>query len=160
MPEIRRAYPAALLVVAGSGALAESIERRITTLGLGQAVRLVGDVHGAELVNWIRSADLCVVPTQRPEPFGLATVEALACGTPVVATPSGASPELLEPLDPRLVLPGLRPADIARGIDGVLADSDLISTVRAKARAHVVPRFGWDRIADAWAEIYTEFEAS
>jgi glycosyltransferase involved in cell wall biosynthesis len=155
MPEILRTNPSAMLVVAGSGAEAKAVQHQIEALGVRQSVRLVGDLEGADLVNWIRCADLCVVPTQRPEPFGLSTVEALACGTPVVATPAGASRELLDPLDPRLILPGLLPADIARGVASAAGDSDLMTAVRATARSYVYPRYGWDQVVDSWAEIYS-----
>jgi len=157
MPAILGAYPNALLAIAGSGGEADLVEREIEAHGVRRAVRLLGDLKGDDLVNWMRCVDLCVVPTQRPEPFGLATVEALACGTPVVATPAGASGELLEPLDPRLVLPGLRPEDIARGICQAIGDQELMSDVRARARASVHPRFSWNEVASRWAQIYRDF---
>jgi glycosyltransferase involved in cell wall biosynthesis len=156
MPAVLAELPGAMLVIAGNGAERPRIEARIAELRCGDAVRLLGDLGGEALVGWMRTADLCVMPTQRPEPFGLTTVEALACGTPVVVTPGGASPELLSGLDARLVLDGAGPATMARGICRVAQDAELLASVRARARAHVHPRFSWETVADRWAEIYRE----
>jgi glycosyltransferase involved in cell wall biosynthesis len=154
MVEIRAALPTARLDVAGDGVLREELEREVATLGLGDAVRLLGRIDEDELVRRYRDADLVVMPTQELEGFGLTTAEALACGTPVVATPVGANPELLEPLDGALVADGTDAGAIARVVLGTLADRARLRAARAGARARVSPAMGWDAIAARYLELY------
>ena len=78
----------------------------------------------SELRDWYRAADLVVLPTVAYEGFGMVTAEALATGTPVVGTPVGATPELLEPLDPRLVAAGSDPDALAAAIRNAFTFAD------------------------------------
>ncbi|HWH94547.1 MAG TPA: glycosyltransferase family 4 protein [Baekduia sp.] len=160
MPEILTQVPGARLVIAGAGALAGRIAARVDALGLRERVLLAGRVSDGDLLGWYRAADLVVIPTQELEGFGLATAEALACGTPVVATPAGANGELLTPLSPRLVADGTAPADIARAVIAVLADPALLAAVAARARAHVHPAMSWDALAARHLRLYAQLAAA
>jgi glycosyltransferase involved in cell wall biosynthesis len=142
MPAIRTARPDARLVVAGAGALAAPLRAQARTLGLLESVTFPGFVPEADLSALYGAADLSVVPSQSLEGFGLVTLESLACGTPVVGTPVGATPELLAPLDPALVLDGASPDAIGRGILRVLARDDA-PALRARCRAHT-KAYTWD----------------
>ena len=71
---------------------------------------------GRRAPSWYRAADLVVVPSLAHEGFGLVTAEALASGTPVVGSPVGATPELLEPIEPRLVATGTSAAALGDAI--------------------------------------------
>lgn len=62
-----------------------------------RGVRSFGMVDGEKKLDLLRHAQVMLFPVIWEEPFGLAVVEALACGTPVVATPRGALPEILTP---------------------------------------------------------------
>jgi glycosyltransferase involved in cell wall biosynthesis len=63
---------------------------------LDDDVRYIGEVDEPEKLRLLRQATALVNPISWPEPFGLVMVEALACGTPVLAFPSGAAPEIVE----------------------------------------------------------------
>jgi len=63
---------------------------------LGGPVEYVGEVGGADKLALLAEATCLLNPIAWPEPFGMVMVESLACGTPVVATPSGAAPEIVE----------------------------------------------------------------
>jgi glycosyltransferase involved in cell wall biosynthesis len=151
---LRREHRGVRLAIAGEGALREPIAQQIGSAGLGDRVTLLGRISEQELVRRYRSADLVVMPTQRLEGFGLTTAEALACGTPVLGTPVGATPELLAPLDPALVSDDASPAGIARALDGLLGDRGRLAELRRGTRARVAPAMGWDAIAARYLEIY------
>ena len=138
------------LVVVGGGLLTDELRRLSSDLGLDGRVRFAGRVAEGELPDWYRAADLFVLPTVAYEGFGMATVEALASGTPVVGTPVGATPELLEPLDPRLVSRGSDPDSLAVAIEGALAFVD--DDFRARCREYALERFDWNRVTDGWEE--------
>jgi glycosyltransferase involved in cell wall biosynthesis len=138
------------LAVVGGGLLTSELRRLASELGVDGRVRFVGAVNEDELRDWYRAADLFVLPTVAYEGFGMVTVEALASGTPVVGTSAGATSELLEPLDPRLVTPASDPQWLAAAIQQVLAFVD--DDFRARCRRYAEARFDWARIMPAWEE--------
>lgn len=160
MPAILAAYPNALLAVAGTGGEESRARAAVERLGLGSRVLLLGRVSDEELVRCYRSADLSIMPTQELEGFGLATAEALACGTPVVGTPVGATPEILAPLDPRLVTADRSAPSIARGVIVVLSDPTLLDRVRHGARPRVHPGMSWPTIAERFREEYARLASA
>lgn len=145
MPEVRRSIPAVRLMIAGDGPIRSELEAQVTRLGLGDRVLFAGFVPDGVLPEYYRAADLAVLPTRQLEGFGLMTVEALACGTPVVGTPVGATPEILGSLDPGLVLADSTPEAIAAGIVRFLEGHS--ADIRQRARRHVLARYCWDSVA-------------
>lgn len=140
------------VVIAGSGRGLDLVQLR-ARLGLEATVDLLGRVSEEDLLLWYRAADLFVLPTVAYEGFGLATAEALASGTPVVGTEVGATPELLEPLDPRLVARGTDPRTLAAAIrSGLeLATPALRERCRAYAEARLSPHAvlpKWERVLE------------
>jgi glycosyltransferase involved in cell wall biosynthesis len=73
----------------------EYFERRVKPL-LGGDVEYVGEVGGDAKLDLLAGATCLLNPIAWPEPFGMVMIEALACGTPVVATPCGAAPEIVD----------------------------------------------------------------
>ena len=132
MPAILRSLPRARLAIAGTGSSDSLLRARVTQLALEDRVRFVGRISDSDLVNSYRTADLVVMPSQALEGFGLTTAEALACGTPVVGTPIGATPELLARIDPVLVASDASPEGIAAAVVAVLSDSGRVAAIRRK----------------------------
>lgn len=136
------------LAVAGSGSLEAALRRRSEELEIAGRVRFLGRVSDAELVDWYRAADVFVLPTVAYEGFGIVTAEALACGTPVVGTRIGATPELLDPLEAGLVSDTAEPAALAATIANVLPHAD--EALRERCRAFAVERLAWERVVPLW----------
>lgn len=122
-------------------------------LGVARNVKLLSDVPQADLVTLINSADVCVHPSSR-EAFGLAVVEEMACGKPVVALSVGAMPEIIDnEIDGLLVQPGDL-ADLASGVLKLLSDSGYSGELGEAARRKVVTKFTWDQTAEALTQVY------
>jgi glycosyltransferase involved in cell wall biosynthesis len=138
----------AKLVIVGDGELRRHLEARSTMLGLDDRVAFVGRVPDATLRDWYRAADLFVLPTLAYEGFGMVTAEALACGTPVVGTPAGATGELLKPLDPALVSDGTDAGSIAEAIRRALSLAS--PGFRARCRAYAVEQLAWGSVIKRW----------
>ncbi|BAI75563.1 predicted glycosyl transferase, group 1 (plasmid) [Azospirillum sp. B510] len=155
MAELRRRVPDALLVVAGRGPEAAALRDRIGALGLEEHVRLLGFVPDAHLPLAYRAADLCVMPSQALEGFGLTTLEALAAGTPVMVTPVGGLPEVVEGLDGDLVLAGTDARSIAAGLAEALTGARRLPDADA-CRMLVRSRFDWPVIAARTAAVYRD----
>jgi glycosyltransferase involved in cell wall biosynthesis len=142
------------LAIAGDGALAAELRERARDLTLDGRVRFVGRVSEESLRDWYRAATLFVLPTVAYEGFGMVTAEALACGTPVVGTPVGATPELLEPLEPSLVAAGAAPEDLAAAVEAGLAVAT--PQLRERSRAYAVERFSWEAVIPGWEAALAE----
>lgn len=153
MPSVLSRVPDARLNIAGSGPLGETLAQRISDLGLGSRVKLLGRISEEELRERYRQADLAITPTTALEGFGLSTAEALACGAIAVVTPVGANSEVVDGLSPALVARSAAPTDIAAAIVGVLDDPDLDS-LRDRARDHVHPRWAWPAVVERHLDLY------
>ena len=142
--------PGLRVAVAGGGHGLELSALR-DRLGLEDRIDLIGRVSDRDLALWHRAADLFVLPTVAYEGFGLATAEALASGTPVVGTRVGATPELLEPLDARLLARSSEPEDLA---DAIRTGLDLATPAfRARCRDYAVARLSWDAVLPDWERV-------
>jgi glycosyltransferase involved in cell wall biosynthesis len=144
--------PSAFLVIGGRGRLETELRAQVDRLGIADSVRFTGFVSDEDLVRYYQAADLFVLPTLAFEGFGMVTLEALACGTPVLGTPAGATPEILLPLAPQLVLDGTEPLSIQRGLVMMLewlTDPEEAVKLRRRCREHVERRYAWESSVDA-----------
>ncbi|MEP6889411.1 MAG: glycosyltransferase, partial [Nitrospirota bacterium] len=136
-----------LLLIGGDGQLRSRLEEHIFSKGLHDAVRLLGFVPEDQLAKYYQASDLVVMPTLQLEGFGLVTVEALACGTPVMGTPVGAIPEVLSTVDPMFVAEGTDAASLAKTLRLILMRFRSQPGERerwaTKGRAMVEQRYNW-----------------
>jgi glycosyltransferase involved in cell wall biosynthesis len=102
-----------------------------------------------------RAADFNVVPTQALEGFGLASIEALAAGTPSIVTPVGGLPEAVGGLSRSLVLASADPRDIAAGLVAALSGTLPVPDAAA-CRAFARDHFSADLMARRTAAVYEE----
>jgi glycosyltransferase involved in cell wall biosynthesis len=135
-----------LVVIGGDGPLREQLHRDIRRKGLGDYVRLTGFIPEADLIHYYQAADLVVVPSLELEGFGLVIVEAMACGTPVLGTPIGAIPEILNQVDSILVAEGTDGPSIAQALERVLRrlqEPHEADRLAKKGRCLVEHRYNW-----------------
>ena len=116
-------------------------------LGIDAQVRFLGRVAEEELPDWYRGADLFVLPTVAYEGFGMVTAEALSCGTPVLGTPVGATPELLGPLGSRYLTSDATAASLARSLEDLLPHLD--DDARRSCADYAV-KYDWRRVIISW----------
>jgi teichuronic acid biosynthesis glycosyltransferase TuaC len=146
-----------LLVVGGSFYRSyrrdeEAVRRLAAELGVDGRIRFVGQWTPAEVAAAMGRSALLVVPSRR-ETFSAVTVEALACGTPVVATRCGGPEEIIGPASGRLV-PVEDPIALAAGIEQVL---DCRSSYDPLVlHREMVARFGTTAIGRQIEAIYDE----
>lgn len=121
-----------------------SIKTQITALGLEDRVELRG-VPYAEMAALHATADVVVYPSIAPEPFGLVPVEAMAAGTPVVATRSGGIPESVLDQETGLLVDPNRPDELADALERLLADPALSRRMGEAGRRRVLRHFDLHR---------------
>src|SRR5436305_1671369 len=131
------------LVVVGKQRDGSSIPSVIERLGLEGHVTFLSGVAPDRMVELYNEAEVAVVPSLY-EGFSLPAIEAMACGTPLVATTGGALPEVVgsDGVNALTVLPG-DPDPLAGAIGRVLDDPTLRTRLGATGRAHVLDRFTW-----------------
>jgi glycosyltransferase involved in cell wall biosynthesis len=136
------------LVVGGVGPSSELLRCRARALVLGERIRFMGFVPQQQLPSCYGAADLVAVPSRRLEGFGLVILEAMACGTPVVATPVGGMPELLRPFDPACLCEGVGSRPLADRLVFLGRSRGIVSGWAARARGYALEHFSWDRSID------------
>jgi len=121
-------------------------------LGVADRVQFRGAVPQDLLPDYYSAATVCVVPSHY-ESFGLTAIEALACGTPVIASKVGGLPVVIEERVNGLLVPWRRPEALSARLAEFLDDRVLQARLASNARASVV-KYGWDTIADAVDDVY------
>lgn len=101
------------LIIGGEGILKEKLQSLIKKLNLKNSVTLCGFLSKESLLKHYQMADFFILPTLALEGFGLVTVEAMACGTPVLGTPIGGTKEILNSFDPGFLFKDTTPESIA-----------------------------------------------
>ncbi|MFI5884596.1 glycosyltransferase family 4 protein [Streptomyces sp. NPDC051554] len=156
LAKVRTEHPDAHLIVVGKrpteGPVAQAVER----YGLEGAVDFVKGISDAELVDLVRSAEVACVPSLY-EGFSLPAAEAMATGTPLVATTGGAIPEVAgRDGETCLAVPPADPGALATALSRLLADPALRARLGAAGRERVLARFTWAKAAEGTAARYRE----
>ena len=149
-------YPDILLVIGGKGYLENRLKEIVIELNLGRWVHFAGLIPDELLPAYYQTADIFILPTKTLEGFGLITLEALACGTPVLATPIGANIEILEKFEKGLLFKGIEPKDIALGIRELLDHKDRYEDLRERCRKFIEENYSWDKFTDEVESIFHE----
>lgn len=137
---VRARHPAAHLVVVGKRAEDGPVATAIRRCGLEGAVEFVKGITDAELVDLVRSAQVSCVPSLY-EGFSLPAAEAMATGTPLVATTGGAIPEVAGPDgETCLAVPPGDPGALASALERLLGDEALRRRLGAAGRERVLSR--------------------
>jgi glycosyltransferase involved in cell wall biosynthesis len=152
--KLRTERPEAHLVVIGQLRPGSAAQRTIGTLGLERAVEFISGPTDAEIAARYAQAAVAVVPSIY-EGFSLPAIEAMACGTPLVATTGGALPEVVgeDGTTARLVPPG-DPSALAKALDAVLDDPGGSRAMGERGRRRVAERFNWAVTAAATVAEY------
>jgi glycosyltransferase involved in cell wall biosynthesis len=123
--------------------------------GCADRLHVTGPLSRQDLLDAYRRATLVVVPS-REEGFGLPAAEAMACGTPVVASRAGALPELLETGGGGLLVPPDDAEALAKGIATLLEQPAARAELGARAPARIAAAYAWPRVAERTAAVYRE----
>ncbi|MFF0727346.1 glycosyltransferase family 4 protein [Streptomyces sp. NPDC004134] len=156
LAKVRTEQPDAHVVVVGKRAEDGPVAQAVERFGLGGAIRFVTGISDAELVGLLRSAQVACVPSLY-EGFSLPAAEAMATGTPLVATTGGAIPEVAGPdNETSLAVPPGDAGALATALTRLLADAPLRARLGAAGRERVLARFTWAQAAKQTAERYRE----
>lgn len=137
------------------GAERERIEGIVNELGLQDITMFPGRLGVENLHLYYAAADVSVVPSHY-EPFGLVAIEAMASGTPVVASDVGGLQFTVIPEITGLLAPAKDDAAFAKAIDRILADPNWRDQLGQAGRDRVEKMFSWDGVAAQLGKVYQQ----
>lgn len=157
--------PELTLVLGGDGDLRDELESRARAAGLGTRVRFVGLLAQDDVARYLAAADVAVVPSVRDDAGnvdGLPNVvmEALASGTPLVATPAGGIGSVIDHDVTGLLVPERDAEALAQAIARLVATPAARLAIGAAAREAVIARFGWSQAIDRFEAAYAHARAA
>lgn len=118
----------------------------IEPLLAGGGVEFIGEINDRQKTQFLGGAQALLFPVDWPEPFGLAMIEAMACGTPVLAFRCGSVPEIVED--------GLTGAIVETVDEAIAALPGVIALDRKKIRQRFEQRFSATRMAKDYVDVY------
>jgi glycosyltransferase involved in cell wall biosynthesis len=131
---------------AGSESSLSGLREEAQKLGVGNRVGFTGFLP--DIAAAIRSVDIVVHASTRPEPFGRVLIEAMACGKPVITTGLGGSAEIVSTGPGTLKFWPGEADDLAKTISKLVLDSGLRKSLGESARKTAVRHFGREQLAD------------
>ncbi|MGF1487114.1 MAG: glycosyltransferase family 4 protein [Prochloraceae cyanobacterium] len=147
LAEVKTTIPDIWLAIAGKGVLRAELERRSRELNLEKQVKFLGFLPDEDLPIAYQAANLTVIPSKYLEGFGLILLESLACGTPVICTPVGGMPEILNDFSPQLIGESTESKAIANLLKTALKGEISLPT-REACRNYVINNYNWKEIAE------------
>ncbi|MEO7497679.1 MAG: glycosyltransferase [Massilia sp.] len=135
---LRNRHPGLRLILIGSGPLDAVLRDKVTQLGLTPAVLFAGQVDAVE--EWLPALDLHLL-LSRAEGFGIATIEAMACGVPVVGTDVPGTADILRGCDAGMLVPLHDQGATVERIGALLADPDRRAAMGRIGRAEVLHHY-------------------
>jgi glycosyltransferase involved in cell wall biosynthesis len=156
MPAVLKKIPNVFLVIGGQGPLYPQLKFLIEALKLEERVILTGFIPDEKLPLYYQASDLFVLPSKLLEGFGIVTLEALASGVPVLATPVGGSIEILSKLDKELIFKDISSESIASLLIQYLAEGEKRVNLQHKCRKFVLENYSWDKVMRQIEKLFLE----
>ncbi len=162
--QVRQQREVLLIIGGGSrpgqsdGIERERIESIVDELGMRPHTIFPGRLSDEVLPVYYAAADVCVVPSHY-EPFGLVAIEAMASGTPVVASDVGGLQFTVVPEQTGLLVPPKDDVAFAAAIDRILLNPTWRDQLGQAARSRVEAKFSWDGVAAQLSQLYTQIMA-
>jgi len=152
MLQLLQRFPDHHLAIIGEGPQQAELISLADTLRVIDNISFVGSQTPAQVSHWMQRAKLFVLPSVE-EGLGVVLLEALACGTPCVATRVGGIPDVISS-DVGILVPPADPSALSNAILAVLGEETVWKTMSQNARAGALERYSWRIIASHLIEIY------
>lgn len=145
LPQVLRSYPDAKLAVLGSGPYLEQLQVQASELAIANAVRFLGFARQHQRNLWLSYTEMAIFPS-RYEPFGIAALEAMAAGVPVIAAKVGGMADVIVHDKNGILVPPDHAEALARAIIRLLAQPTWAERLANQALSDV-RHYSWDQIA-------------
>lgn len=156
MPHILETIPDTQLLIAGSGYMESFIRLLTKSLKLEDHVKLLGFVPEDELPSLYNLSNLFILPSIYAESFGITLLEAMASGTPIVASAIGGIPEVVENGVNGILFKKGDELNLGNAVIRVLDDPTLANELAINARKKVEEQYSWPVVVEAVEEVYKD----
>jgi glycosyltransferase involved in cell wall biosynthesis len=143
-----------LFLIGGIGSLEIKLQKIAGSLGLNDYVKFLGYISDREKIAYYQSSNCFILPTEELEGFGIVTIEALSCNLPVIATNAGATPEILNRINPELIARGINSSAIAEKIVYFITNSQNYHREN-KFSEYAKENYNWELISRKLLNEYT-----
>ena len=154
---IHRVHDNAMLLLVGSGGLdmyncEAELKAFVQANGLEHSVRFTGDIHNVH--EYLQASDIFVFPTEK-EAFGISLIEAMACGLPVIATPTGGIKDIVVDQQNGLLVEAGSFQQLHEGLRRLITDASLAGTLGSAALLTARSRYARDVVLENYIELFT-----
>jgi glycosyltransferase involved in cell wall biosynthesis len=153
MVQVLTLLPDIKLTVAGKGEMTPTLKAQVARLGLERNVEFVGQVDNRDIYSLLAQHHIMVMPSVT-ESFGVAALEASACGRPVVASNVGGIPEVLRDGVTGVLVPPRDVNRLAEAIIRLAQDRQLCERMGLAGHQFVKDNYTWDRSLDMMSSLY------
>lgn len=152
MPDIFRAFPDHRLLLVGEGPEESSLRQLSERLGIADRVSFLDFQPQERVRDWMQRAQLFVLPSLE-EGMGVVLLEALACGTPVVASQIDGIQDVVTP-EVGILVPPADAQALSTAVQNILCDPGRWQEMSRCARERAVSQYDWERVACQFIELY------
>jgi glycosyltransferase involved in cell wall biosynthesis len=153
LAEVKKSVPDITLSMAGDGEMTASLKRLATELQLTQNVSFVGFIPNERMYSFLRRHHIMVMPSL-VEGFGVASLEAAACGRPVIASNVGGVPEVVQDGRTGILVPPGDHRRLAEAIVKLSGDAQLCRQMGQAGHRFVKENYSWEKSLDMMCSLY------
>ena len=154
--ELRRRHPAVRLLLIGAGPLKNVLVRRVHELGLDECVQFLGFLSQDKLAQYLAAGDVFVL-TSLAEGLPVSILEAMACGTAVIASNVDGTPDIITDSENGFLVPPRDVAALTARLEQTLSDDALRTRLGDAGLQRIRERFCWEKILQEMETIYARF---
>ena len=155
--EVQATQPACRLLIVGDGPQHDELVQLAAQLGIAERTQFVGAVPHADVPHWLHQLDIYAAPSRLDsESFGVAVIEAGACGLPVVVSDAGGLPEVVVAGETGLVVPRDDVPALQAALKRLVLDAALRERLGTAGRAHVEREYEWGHCVDRMERCYAD----
>ncbi|MEO0132887.1 MAG: glycosyltransferase family 4 protein [candidate division WOR-3 bacterium] len=151
--ELKPTHPEILLYIVGQGPLRAAAEEYVRMHQLDEQCKFFGYVPRADIPRYYRTADLYIAPTLGAEALGIVLLEAMACGTPTLASKIGGYDEVITDYKDGVFFTPGSATDLANKIHELIINPQLRAALRENGRLRAL-EFSWDNVVRQILDYY------
>jgi glycosyltransferase involved in cell wall biosynthesis len=155
LAQVKNVGPELSLSLAGEGELTPHLKRLTSELGLTEKVKFVGFIPNTSIYEFVQQHHIMVMPSvMDSESFGVAALEASACGRPVIASRVGGVPEVVLHRKTGILVPPKDPQKLAEAIINLAQDAKTREEMGQAGYRFVKENYSWEKSLDMMGELY------
>lgn len=152
LPIVIDSYPDSRLIIIGEGNDEKNLKNLVKSLALQDHVNFLGQISQVCVKEWLQKSKLFVLPSVE-EGQGVVLIEALACGTPCIASNVGGIPDVIND-DVGTLVPPENPKALSEAILFYLNNEDVWLEKSKNSRLRAIQQFDWDVIGKKMVKLY------